>query len=87
MQIRRGLDLDMEPLCSHCGRQIRLEHRHRDLSPVPHVFGQANRGHAALAQLPLDSVAAREGHVQIRDRVVHGRKGTAVRAPSRLAAE
>ena len=73
LQVGRRLDLGEEPLGAHDGGQLGLEHLERDLPLVPEVFGQVDRGHAALAELALDAVAALEGRVQAGDGIGHGR--------------
>ena len=43
------------------GGQLRPQHLHRDLAVVLEVLGEVDRGHAPLAQLPLEAVAVGEG--------------------------
>ncbi len=42
------------------GRQLGLQDLERDLAIVLEVLGEVHRGHAALAQFPLDAVAVGE---------------------------
>jgi hypothetical protein len=60
LQSGRRLDLGQEPLGAEHRRQVGLEDLDRHLAVVPEVFGQVHRGHAALAQLPLEAVAVGE---------------------------
>ena len=61
LQVRGGLDLDQEPLGADDGGQFGLQDLERDLAVVLQVLGQVHRGHAALAELALDAVAAGQG--------------------------
>ena len=45
--------------------------RSRDPAVVLEVLGQVDRGHAALAELPLDAVALGEGGLEAGHRVGH----------------
>ena len=42
------------------GAQLRVEHLDGDLAAVLQVFGEIDRGHAALAELALEAVAVAE---------------------------
>ena len=57
LQVGGDLDLREEPLGAEHGAELRLEHLDRDLAIVLEVVGEIDRGHAALAELPLDAVA------------------------------
>ena len=59
-QIGGGFNLAQESLRPQRGGQLGTQDFHRDLAMVLEVFGQVHRGHAALAQLPLDAVAVGE---------------------------
>ena len=61
LQRRDRLDLAQEPLGADDGGQLGPENLDRDLAVVLQVLGQIDRGHAALAELALDAVAAAEG--------------------------
>jgi hypothetical protein len=61
LQVRGRLDLADESLASDDGCELGLEDLERHLPPVLQVLGQVDRGHAALAELPLDRVAALQG--------------------------
>lgn len=54
-------------------RELRLEHFESDLPRVLQVFGQIDRGHPALPELALDSVAAIELRVHARCGLVQKR--------------
>ncbi len=54
---RRDLDLAQEPLGAEGLGQLGAHHLDRHLAVVLEVLGQVHRGHAALAQHPLDPVA------------------------------
>ena len=53
-----SLDLSQEALCSHHGRQLRLQDLEGHVPMVFQVFCKIDRGHAALAELPVDAIAA-----------------------------
>jgi hypothetical protein len=75
MELGRRRDLGEEALRAHDRGHLRLQHLERDFASVLDVVGQIHRGHAALAELPLDAVAAAEGGVQAFARRGHdGRK-------------
>ena len=61
LEIGGGLDLLEEPPGAEDGGQLGPQHLEGDLAVVAHVVRQVHRGHAALAQLPLDAVAVGEG--------------------------
>ena len=64
LKVGGGLDLREEPArADDCG-ELGLEHLERDPATVLQVLGEVNRGHATLAELALDAVAAGEGCVQ-----------------------
>ena len=56
-----GLDLAQEALGADDGGELGAEDLDRDLAVVLQVLGEVDRGHAALADLPLDAVAVAEG--------------------------
>ena len=61
LEVGRGLDLGEESLGSDYGGQLWSENLEGHLPIVPHIVGEIDGGHAALAQLPLDAVAVGEG--------------------------
>jgi len=56
-----GPDLAQEALGADDGGELGAEDLDGDLAAVLQVLGQVDRGHAALAELALDAVAAAEG--------------------------
>ena len=60
LQIGRGLDLGEEPLGADDGGQLGAQHLYRHTAVVTPVLGQVDRGHPALAELPLEQVALLE---------------------------
>ena len=60
-QSGREPDLLQEPLGAEDRGQLRAQDLDGDLAVVLEVLRQVHRGHAALAQLPLDAVAVGEG--------------------------
>ena len=64
LQRRRRLDLLHEPLGAEHRGELGLEELERDLAIVLQVGAQIHRRHAALTEMALDAVAAREGRVQ-----------------------
>ncbi len=70
LKVRGRLDLGQEALRPDDGRELGLQDFQRDLTLVAEVLGQVDRGHAALAELALDAVAALERRVQARDDVL-----------------
>ena len=66
-----GLDLPHEPLGADHGGELRLQHLERHLAVVLEVLRQVHRGHAALAEFPLDAVAVGEGGGEAGKRVGH----------------
>ena len=77
LQRRRGLDLHHEPFGADDGGELGLEDLERHLAVVLQVLREVDRGHAALAQLPLDAVAVGEGGNKAGKRVRHA--GTPIR--------
>ncbi len=71
LQVGGGADLGQEALAAHHGGQLGLEDLEGDPAVVLQVLGQVDRGHAALAELALEAVAALEGGGQARERVRH----------------
>ena len=65
LQVGGDLNFLEEPLRAERRREIRLEHLERDISVVPQVVSDIHRGHAALAELPLDAVAVGECGLQL----------------------
>ena len=66
-----GLDFHHEPLGADDGGELRLQDLERHLAVVLEVLRQVHRGHAALAELPLDAVAVGEGGGEAGKRVSH----------------
>ena len=71
LQVGRRLDLGQEPLRADDGAKFRAQHLHRYSAVMLEVLGEIDRGHAPLAQLPLDAVAVGEGSGQSFDLVGH----------------
>lgn len=65
LQVRRGLDLGEEPIRPDYGGQLRPKHLHRDLAVVPEILREVDGGHAARAELALESVAVRNRSCKI----------------------
>jgi hypothetical protein len=69
-----GLDLTEEPLGADHGGQLGLQDLDGDVAVMLEVFGQIDRGHPTLPELPLDAVAVgkrrREG---VEPQHAHGR--------------
>jgi len=61
LEIGGGADLGQEAFGAHHGRQLGLEDLEGHLPVVAQVLRQVHRGHAALAELALDAVAAGKG--------------------------
>ena len=59
------LDLAEEPLGADRGREVGPEDLEGDLAVVAEVLGQEHDGHAALAELALEVVAAGEAAVEL----------------------
>ena len=71
IQACRGIDLAKKTIGSYARRPLRPQDLDRDVAMVLHVVGEIDRRHAAGADLAFNFVAAREGRVQLRDRVHH----------------
>ncbi len=93
LEARGEMDLGEEPLGAHGGGQLGAEDLDGDVALVLQVVGPPDRGHPALAQLPLQDVAVREDSLQAIQGIVHGRtpeeaprgpRGAARRASLRL---
>ena len=71
--LERGdsLDLAQEPLGPDDGGELGAQDLDRDLAVVLQVLGQVDRGHAALAELPLDAVMLGERSLQSGCRLGH----------------
>src|SRR4029453_357104 len=59
-QVRRGFDLQQEPLRTECRHHLRVEHLDGDLAFVLEVAGEIHRGHSALAKFALNAIAVGE---------------------------
>ena len=73
LEVGRRLDLGQEALGADDRGQLRLQDFERDLTLVLEVVGEIDRGHAALAELSLDGVAAFEGCVETSNWIGHRR--------------
>ncbi len=71
LQLGRDLDLAGESVRPQRRRQIGTEHLHRDLSPVPQIFGEIYRGHAAAPQLAGQDVAAGKRGMEAIEAIRH----------------
>ena len=69
LQRRGGLDLHHEALGADDGGELGLQDLERHLAVVLEVLGQVHRGHAPLAELPLDAVAVGQGGNEAGKRV------------------
>ena len=63
-QVGDGLDLQEEALGAQGPGHARIHHLHRHQPMVLQILGQVDRCHPALAQLPIDTIAVREGGSQ-----------------------
>ena len=82
LQLRGDLDLALEPLAVHAGRQLGRQHLDDDL-PAERVLGRGEHAaHAAADQLVVDPVGGGErGGEAIAEGVGHSvRRGTGVSA-------
>ena len=70
LQAGGDLDLGEEAIAADDGAQLGMEDLDGDLAAVLQVFGEIDRGHAALAQLALDAVAV----AQRRGEATRGRR-------------
>jgi hypothetical protein len=94
LQIGGDLDLGEEPPAAEQGGELGVEHLDGDLAAVPQVLGEVDDGHAALADLSVETVALGERDLQTVEQLGHGlagvgeeRKmgaGKAARQPARL---
>ena len=66
------LDLAEEPVGADRGREVGTEDLEGDLAVVAEVLGQEHDGHAALAELALELVAAGESGFELLLQGVHG---------------
>ena len=64
LKIGRRLDFSEKPLRADDRGELGLEDLEGDVAVVLQILGQVHGGHAALAELALDRVAALEGSVQ-----------------------
>ena len=71
LQARGGLDLGEEAVTADDGAQLGVQDLDGDLAVVLQVFGEVDRGHAALAQLALEAVAVAERGTEAGDGVGH----------------
>ncbi len=71
LELRGGGDLLHEPVGAQDGGQLGLEDLDGHLPVVLEIFGQVHGGHPALAQLPLDAVAVRQGGGQAIGNATH----------------
>ena len=65
------LDLAEEPVGADRGREVRPEDLQGDLAVVAEVLGEEHDGHAALAELALEAVAAGETAFELLLQFVH----------------
>ena len=61
LKARGERDFLEESLGAQHGRELGVQHLHRDFALVAHVFGQVDRRHAARAKLALEAVTVGEG--------------------------
>ena len=73
---RRQLDLPLETIQAHLGRDVGREHLDDDLAAQPLLPREENARHPAAAELALDLIAAAEGG---SERLEVGRHGISVR--------
>ena len=66
LQPRGQPDLALEPLRSEGGGELGVEHLEGDGAVVAEVADEVHRRHAAAAELTLESVAVREGGLELR---------------------
>ncbi len=64
LEVGGDADLVEEPLRADDGREVGPQDLHGDVALVAQVLAEIDRGHAALAQLPLDAVVLGEGRGQ-----------------------
>jgi hypothetical protein len=71
--LQRGdrLDLAEEALGADDRGELGTQHLDRDLASMLEIFGEVDRGHAALADLALDSIATGERILKAGDRLGH----------------
>jgi hypothetical protein len=75
VEARGELDLAEEPLGADRSREIGTEDLEGDLAVVAEILGQEHDGHAALAELALEVVAAGQTGFELVQECVHeGRK-------------
>jgi hypothetical protein len=67
LEVRGRADFGQEPIGPDDRRQFRAQYLDGDLAVVANVVGEIDRGHAALAQLTLDALAALQGGVEAID--------------------
>jgi hypothetical protein len=67
-------DLAKKSFGAERGGKVRTQDFDRDLSVVPKVFGDVNRGHAAGAEFTFDTVVTLERGIQPIQRICHDTK-------------
>jgi hypothetical protein len=71
LEVGRGADLSEEALGTDGLAEFGAKHLHGDRAIMPLILGEVHRCHAALAELALDPVSAREGLVQTTYVILH----------------
>ena len=85
LKARGEADLAQEPVGAQAGGQLGPEDLDRDRAIVADVVGAIDHGHAAAAELPLESVAVGEGNGKAAGRV--GQRAVRAGLPYHIAEE
>ena len=65
VQPRRYPDLSEEPISSHRGREMRIEHLERDLSIVLEIVREIDDGHPSMTYLALNGVTVLQNRGEV----------------------
>src|SRR5689334_19081058 len=84
LQLRRELDLALEPVDTDPGCHLGREHLHDHLPPEAHLLREEHAAHPAPAELALDAVGSGEHGLETLSKVGHARM-IRVREGGRLA--
>ncbi len=81
LERRRRLDLGDEAVGAEDGGQLGLEDLDGDVALVLEIAGEEHRGHATLAQLALQAVAAGQRAAESIRHTIHGRSSALAHDP------
>ena len=71
LQLRREVDLALEPVDTDPGSHLGREHLHDHVPPEPHLLRKEHAAHPAPAELALDAVRGAEDGLETIEKFEH----------------